>query len=94
MIQHQSGVSIGDLAREHGLNRETVAKHLKQRGCRCGLPKLTDTDITELADRYRLGESCAAIGHTLRIDPSTVRNYLRRAGVQLRPRPGWRQQAD
>ena len=34
-----------DLAREHGLNRETVAKHFKQRGCRCGLPKLTDDDI-------------------------------------------------
>ena len=89
MVQHQSGTTIGDLAWDHGLNRETVAKHLKQRGCRCGLQKLTPAEIADVIRCYRSGESCASIGRSLNIDASTIRNYLRRAEVSLRPRRGW-----
>jgi hypothetical protein len=43
-----------------------------------------------LARRYEAGESIADLGAAFGVSPTTVRSRLLRAGVALRPRPGWK----
>lgn len=43
-----------------------------------------------LAKRYHLGESIATIGAAYDVSPATVRARLISAGVELRPRRGWK----
>jgi DNA-directed RNA polymerase specialized sigma24 family protein len=46
-------------------------------------------DDAALVARYESGESIASIGSAAGVSPTTVRNRLLRAGIQLRERPGW-----
>jgi hypothetical protein len=50
-------------------------------------PKDIGVSVDELARRYRSGETIEAIAAAVGVDPRTVRQRLRRAGVELRP-PG------
>jgi hypothetical protein len=43
-----------------------------------------------LATRYKAGESIATIGAACGVSPATVRARLIEAGVELRPRRGWK----
>jgi len=43
-----------------------------------------------LAKRYKAGESIATIGAACGVSPATVRARLIAAGVELRPRRGWK----
>jgi transposase-like protein len=47
-------------------------------------------DVGELAKRYSTGESIAQLGRRYGVSPATVRSRLLDAGVELRPRPGWK----
>jgi transposase len=87
---YQHGHSLGELAREFGVHRRTVADHLERLGVarRVNLPKLTSTDIKRAASQYRAGDSLATVGKMLHVDASTVQRALKRVGVAIRPRPG------
>lgn len=43
-----------------------------------------------LAKEYTAGSSIAALGEVYGVSPATVRSRLIDAGVELRPRPGWK----
>jgi hypothetical protein len=88
--QYQHGRSLGELARDFRIHRQTVAAHLEHLGIvrRVNLPKLTPTDIQRAATLYRAGDSLFTVGKTLNVNASTVQRALKRAGVALRPRPG------
>jgi hypothetical protein len=47
-------------------------------------------DTALLTARYESGESIAALGSDMGVSPTTVRKRLLDAGVQLRPRRGWK----
>ena len=88
---YRSGRSLADLAREFGIHHRTVADHLERLGIarRVNLPKMSPADVYRAAARNRAGESLATVGEALNVDASTVQRTLRRAGVTIRPRPGW-----
>jgi DNA-binding CsgD family transcriptional regulator len=88
---YRSGRSLADLAREFGIHHRTVADHLEWLGIarRVNLPKMSPADVYRAAARYRAGGSLATVGEALNVDASTVQRALRRAGVTIRPRPGW-----
>lgn len=46
--------------------------------------------IPDIKRRYLKGESIAQLGHAFGVSPATVRSRLIEAGVELRPRPGWK----
>ena len=46
--------------------------------------------IPEVKRRYLKGESIAQLGRAFGVSPATVRSRLIEAGVELRPRPGWK----
>ena len=88
---YRAGRTLADLAAELGVHQRTVAAHLDSRGVerRVNRRKMSDDDVRRAALRYRDGNSLAAIALTLNVDAATVRREFHRAGVTIRPRPGW-----
>jgi hypothetical protein len=88
---YRAGRSLRDLAGELGVHPRTVAAHLEQRGVqrRLNLPKMSEHAISDASRRYRAGNSLATVGKTHGVDAATVRRQLLRAGVRIRPRPGF-----
>ena len=88
--QYHIGMPALELARQYGINRHTVVKHLKRDGIaiRGGQVKLTP-DMIERAKRlYVDGQSLAAVGEQLGVDASTVHKALKKAGMQMRDTHG------
>lgn len=88
--KYRLGMSVLDLAREYGINRHTVAKHLKGEcvDLRGGQTKLTSDVIAKAAQLYAAGHSLADVGTHLGVDASTVHKAFKKAGMKLRDTHG------
>jgi len=88
--QYQLGLSALDLARQYGINRHTVAKHLRKEGVtlRGSQIKLTQNLLAKAAQLYADGQSLADVGAHLAVDASTVHKALKKAGVKMRDTHG------
>lgn len=88
--QYELGLSALDLARQYGINRHTVTKHLRKEGVtiRGGQTKLTSNVIAKGTQLYAAGQSLADVGAHLGVDTSTVHKAFKRAGVKLRDTHG------
>ena len=88
--QYHIGMSVLELARQYGIHRHTVAKHLKHDGVtiRGGQVKLAPDVIAKAAQLYASGQSLADVGVHLGVDASTVHKALKNAGVKMRDTHG------
>lgn len=87
--------SVAGVAAELGVAFETARRWLLDagvalRGQGRPSPGAGSATVETIVERYRAGESFAAIARDLDISPNTVRNRLMAAGEPLRPRPGWK----
>ena len=87
--------TVNGVADELGVAFETARRWLLEAEIELrpkGRPSanVTRLDAIELAKGYRAGESIAQLGRRFGVSPATVRSRLLAAGVELRPRPGWR----
>jgi hypothetical protein len=87
--------SVPAVAIELGVAFETARRWLVASGVelqRKGRPSSNAQrlEVPELRRRYAKGESIAQLGHAFGVSPATVRARLIEAGVELRPRPGWK----
>jgi transposase-like protein len=92
LVDHyQAGATIEELAGRFSISRTTVMAHLDRRGVqRRATTKQWDHETLTSASRtYQNGSSLADIAEQHDLDPQTVANRLRRAGVPIRPRRGW-----
>ena len=48
---------------------------------------MTDRQVEQAAERYRAGESLAKLDYRYDVDPQTVSQEFKKAGIQIRP-PG------
>lgn len=83
--------AVGNLAvlgLEFGITRQTISAHLASRGIET-VRRMSAEDVATATKLYRDGRSAASIGRHLEFDPQTVISGLRRAGVQIRKRPGY-----
>lgn len=89
---YRAGATIKELAEQYGIARTTVMAHLDRRHVQRRLvAKQWDDDaLAAAANSYALGSSLADIASEHNLDPKTVANRFRRAGVTIRPRPGWK----
>ena len=89
---YHAGATIMQLAERLSISRTTVMAHLDRRRVqRRNVAKQWDDDaLAAAADTYTEGASLAAIAKTHDLDPQTVANRLRRAGITIRPRRGWK----
>jgi uncharacterized protein (DUF433 family) len=91
---HRLG-SVPALAIELGVAFETARRWLVDAGVQLqqkGRPsaRARELNTRALAKRYKAGESIATIGSAYGVSPATVRARLIEAGVELRPRRGWK----
>jgi transposase len=88
---YESGVAINDLAERFGIHRSTVLEHLNRSEPRKRRYPALDEHGVEVATRhYGTGLSLRDVGIPLGVHASTVRLSLRRSGVPLRERNGWK----
>jgi hypothetical protein len=87
---YRAGATIMELAGRFSISRTTVMAHLNRRNVkRRAATKEWDADALSRAARsYAGGSSLAYIGAEFGIDPQTVANRLRNAGIPIRPRRG------
>ena len=87
--RYTKGSGVVQLARDYGVHRDTVNRHLRASGVQLRSTRaLTDEQEDQICDRYSVGESCAAIAGGFGVDPETLANALRRRGMKLRLRNG------
>ena len=87
--------SVAGVAAEFGVAYETARRWLVGAGVTLQTPgrpsrEASSAPVDVIIERYRAGESFAAIASDLNVSPNTVRNRLIAAGEPLRPRPGWK----
>jgi transposase-like protein len=89
---YHAGATIKQLAERFSINRTTAMAHLDRRHVqRRRVAKQWDQDaLATAADAYNEGHSLAQIANQHDLDPQTVANRLRRAGIKIRPRRGWK----
>ena len=88
---YHAGATIMQLAERFDISRTTVMAHLDRRHVqrRRVAKQWDDGALATVADAYAEGYSLAAIANQHDLDPQTVGNRLRRAGIKIRPRRGW-----
>lgn len=86
--RYETGALDRELAVEFGINRTTVAKHLKAAGAtlRCGA--FTEAESDRSIELYATGLSTDAVSKQIVRDQSAVSRVLRDAGVVMRHRGG------
>lgn len=87
--------SVPAVADQLGVAFETARRWLLDAGVelnRKGRPSsaANNMPMAEVKRRYLKGESIAQLGIAFGVSPATVRSRLIDAGVELRPRPGWK----
>jgi hypothetical protein len=88
---YRTGDSVDELAERFDVHRTTAMAHLRRRRVEPRVP-FTAWDpeaLTAAAALYASGASLVVVAARFRVDPSTVANRFRRAGVTIRPRRGW-----
>ena len=86
---YQDDLTLNECASTFAADRRTLANRLEQRGVsRCG-PRLSEARIAKAVTLYGDGWSLARIANQFGVYPQSIRYRLQRAGVTLRPRPGW-----
>lgn len=93
LAAYDQGVMINDLASMFGLSRTAVMANLNKLGAE-SRRGIVDRRIEEARTLYEQGWSLAKIGQRYGVHPSTVRDAMRRAGVRIRPRPGYSEAGD
>lgn len=76
------------LADRFSISRTTVLKVLHDQGVELPYRKMDSAGVEEARRLYESGWSFARVGAHLGVDPKTVHNAFRRAGVPTRPRVG------
>jgi hypothetical protein len=89
LAQYQAGMTVKDLAHHYRLHRCTVS-HILTRHNVTRRPKGIPPELLEDAiAAYQAGSSLATIGAKVAVNAMTVSVALRKAGIPIRPRPGW-----
>lgn len=85
---YHAGQTVYQLARQFGIKRATVSRHLEQAGVQRRRQPLTPAAVDQALRWYQGGQSASSIARQLGCDPDTVRRALRKEGVALRDRTG------
>ncbi|MFB6718683.1 helix-turn-helix domain-containing protein [Kribbella sp. NPDC056345] len=85
---YEAGATPAELGRQYGISHTGIPRLLERLGVTLRKRGLSDDELVEATRLYESGLSLVRIGSKLSKDPSTVRNYLRRAGVKMRDTSG------
>jgi hypothetical protein len=77
-----------ELGRQYGVSHTGIPRLLERLGVKVRKRGLSEDELVEAIRLYESGLSLVRVGSKLSKDPSTVRNYLLRAGVRMRDSHG------
>ena len=88
---YRSGTTINELAPRDRIHRSTVTATLNRHHVERhhSQTEWTSEILADAADLYASGLALAAVAARYGVDPQTVANRFRRAGIPVRPRRGW-----
>jgi DNA invertase Pin-like site-specific DNA recombinase len=82
---YRRGAFTRELARQYGMHRHTVDRHLDRAGVvKRPVVKMTAAKISRAKDLYAQGWSTQRIGRELEVSQGAVYKALKRAGVRMR----------
>jgi transposase-like protein len=87
---HTGGQSVGELARDFGVHRHTVAFQLERAGAKRHSLTMTPEQIDEAVPLYKDGVSLSKVKSQLGFAASTIRDALRSRDVRIRDTQGRR----
>jgi transposase-like protein len=86
---YETGIGITRLAKRFRINKRRVTQVLNEGGVNWRHPgaklRFSDDDTAEFARAYQAGENLTEIGRRHEVSAKVIRDYLVRAGIQLRP---------
>lgn len=86
---HQSGLSVLKVARELGVHRDTVWRHLAKRGLvNRRKVKFSPEEDREIAERHAAGETMQALAQVYEVHPHTISAAVGRAEMRSRTTSG------
>jgi hypothetical protein len=80
---------MGALARKFRVHRTTISGCLHKLAVPLRRQGLHDENLAEAARLYREGWSLARLGEKYECNAETIRQFLLKHGVAMRPRRGW-----
>ena len=83
--RYEAGESANAPAVEFGVDRRTLAGHLRRAGVAVRYRVFDRVDLDEAAKLYRSGRSLAVVAAQLSVSAGTAMRALRSAGVETRP---------
>lgn len=89
VADYESGTPTTQLTGKYGLGKGSVLRLLRECGAKIRQQGVPDDEIATASQLYLEGWSLSRLGKRYGCDLSTVRNTLRRNGIEMRPRPGW-----
>ena len=86
---YQSGATLRELSRQFRVHRASVSIVRDRQSVPRRYRMVEGARLEQVVRDYREGKSIISIANELEVAGDTVRKALTRAGVELRPRPGW-----
>jgi lambda repressor-like predicted transcriptional regulator len=83
--RYEAGESAAALAREFGVDRQTLVNHLKRAGVEVRYRIVDQIDVAEAQELYASGLSLAGVGERFGVSARSVLNAFRTAGFVTRP---------
>jgi DNA-binding CsgD family transcriptional regulator len=87
---YEAGATQQELATQFQIHRGTVAAHLDRAGITNRRGAMTPEQVTDAIDLYTQGWSLASIGNHFGLYPTSIYYWLKKEGLLLRPRAGWK----
>jgi AraC-like DNA-binding protein len=87
---YEAGLTLHELSSALGPDRRTLAERLEARGVQRRGRRLTDLQIEDAARLCEQGWSLARIAEHFGVHSESIRYRLKRAGLTMRRRNGWR----
>jgi len=87
----REGMPMKVIAVDLQIDRRKVRKVLYEAGAARPRTRLTVAQIADAARMYEEGASLARVGERFAVSAGTMRAKLLTAGVEIRPRAGWKQ---
>ena len=89
VASYQAGATLRELSEQFQIHRASISTVLERQNLPRRYRMVEGARLEEAIRDYNNGNSIISIATKLGVAGDTVRKALNRAGVKLRPRPGW-----
>jgi lambda repressor-like predicted transcriptional regulator len=82
--EYNAGTSARELGIKYGISKTSAQRLLHDNGITMRFQGLSEEEVARAAELYESGQSLVQVGKNRGLEPTSVHDALRRAGVQMR----------